>query len=104
MPRDLKKSMDGWTAGSTTVARRGFTKTLVCTTLQKPACLLAKNGAPGETRTPDPLLRSRLHTFIRTCRSWREAGENQQVVTTSDRALAPSSSPLGMLFVAFCHN
>ena len=61
-------------------------------------------GAPGETRTPGPLLRSRLNIFIRTCRSWREAGENQQVVTTSDQLLAPSSSPLSGLLAALCHN
>jgi hypothetical protein len=36
------------------------------------------NGAPGEARTPDPLLRSRLSTFIKTCRSERKAGENQR--------------------------
>ncbi len=62
------------------------------------------NGAPGETRTPDPLLRSRLSTFIKTCRSERKAGENQQVVATSDQLLAPSSSPLSRLFAAICHN
>src|SRR5713226_7223633 len=63
-----------------------------------------KTGAPGETRTPDPLLRSRLSTFIKTCRSERKAEENQQVVTTSDQLLAPSSSPLSRLFAAICHN
>ena len=62
------------------------------------------SGAPGETRTPGPLLRSRLYTFIRTCRSWRKAGENQQVVTTSDQLPTPSSSPLSMLFAAICHD
>src|SRR6266481_9614059 len=36
--------------------------------------------------------RSRLSTFIKTCRSERKAGENQQVVTASDQLLAPSSS------------
>ena len=51
-----------------------------------------------------PLLRSRLSTFIKTGRSERKAGENQQVVTTSDQLLAPSSSPLSRLFAAVCHN
>src|SRR6266481_7176804 len=63
-----------------------------------------ENGAPGEIRTPDPLLRSRLSTFIKTCRSERKAGENQQVVTTSDQLLAPSSSPLSRHFAPICHN
>jgi hypothetical protein len=63
-----------------------------------------KNGAPGEARTPDPLLRSRLSTFIKTCRSEREAGENQEVVTTSGQLLAPFSSSLSRLFAAICHN
>ncbi len=58
-------------------------------------------GAPGEIRTPDPLLRSRLSTFIKTCRSERKAEENQQVVTTSDQLLAPSSSPLSRLLLPF---
>src|SRR6267142_1399108 len=62
------------------------------------------SGAPGQTRTGDPLLRSRLSTFIKTCRSERKAGENQQVVTTSDQLLAPSSSPLSRFFAAICHN
>ncbi len=62
------------------------------------------SGAPGETRTPDPLLRSRLSTFIKTCRSERKAGENQQVVTTSDQLFAPSSSPLSRHFAPICHN
>src|SRR6266705_5512830 len=59
------------------------------------------SGAPGEIRTPDPLLRSRLSTFIKTCRSERKAEENQQVVTTSDQLLAPSSSPLSRLLLPF---
>src|SRR5258706_6139273 len=42
--------------------------------------------------------RSRLSTFIKTCPSECKAGENQQVVTTSDQLLAPSSSPLSRLF------
>jgi hypothetical protein len=62
------------------------------------------SGAPGEIRTPDPLLRSRLSTFIKTCRSERKAAGIQQVVTTSDQLLAPSSSPLSRLFAAICHN
>src|ERR1700757_739730 len=48
--------------------------------------------------------RRRPSNFIRTCRSERKAGENQQVVTTSDQLLAPSSSPLSRLFAAICHN
>src|SRR5712691_1037054 len=63
-----------------------------------------ESGAPGETRTPDPLLRSRLSTFIKTCRSERKAAGIQQVVTTSDQLLAPSSSPLSRLFAAISHN
>ncbi len=62
------------------------------------------SGAPGEIRTSDPLLRSRLSTFIKTCRSERKAGENQQVVTTSGQLLAPSSSPLRSDFATICHN
>src|SRR5229473_7019827 len=61
------------------------------------------SGAPGEIRTPDPLLRSRLSTFIKTCRSERKAGENQQVVTKADKPLPPSSSPLSRLFAPICH-
>jgi hypothetical protein len=66
--------------------------------------LLKRSGAPGGIRTHNILLRSRLSTFIKTCRSERKAGENQQVVTTSDQLLAPSSSPLSRLFAAICHN
>src|SRR6202007_149145 len=62
------------------------------------------SGAPGGIRTHNILLRSRLSTLIRTCRSERKAGENQQVVTTSDQLLAPSSSPLSRLFAMICHN
>jgi hypothetical protein len=46
----------------------------------------------------------RLSTFIKTCRSERKAGENQQVVTTSDQLFAPSSSPLRSDFATICHN
>jgi hypothetical protein len=45
-----------------------------------------------------------LSIFIKTCRSERKAGENQQVVTTSDQPLAPFSSGLSRLFAAICHN
>jgi hypothetical protein len=62
------------------------------------------NGAPGQIRTGDPLLRSRSSIFIKTCRSERKAAGNQQVVTTSDQPLAPFSSPLSRLFAAICHN
>jgi hypothetical protein len=31
-------------------------------------------------------------------------GKNQQVVTTCDQLPTPSSSPLGMLFTAICHD
>jgi hypothetical protein len=52
--------------------------------------------------TPDLLLRSRVTTLIKTCRSERKAEDNQQVVTSADQLLAPSflSSP----FVTICHN
>jgi hypothetical protein len=54
--------------------------------------------------TSDRLLRRRLSTFIKTCPSERKAAEIQQVVTTSDQLLAPSSSPLSRLFAAISHN
>lgn len=46
-----------------------------------------KNGAPGQTRTGDPLLRSRMTTLIRTCRSERKARENQHLVINGDKLL-----------------
>jgi hypothetical protein len=67
-------------------------------------CINELSGAPGEIRTPDPLLRSRLCTFIKTCRSERKAEKSQQVVTSSDKPLAPSSSHLRTLFAAICHD
>jgi hypothetical protein len=62
------------------------------------------SGAPGEIRTPDPLLRSQLSTLIRTCRSERKARENQQLVINGDKLLTPFSSPLSRLFTTICHN
>src|SRR6266576_3887172 len=63
-----------------------------------------KSGAPGETRTRDPLLRSQLSTLIRTCRSGRKARENQQLVINGDKLLTPFSSALSRRFTALCHN
>jgi len=63
---------------------------------------IEEHGAPGVIQTRDPLLRSRLSTFIKTCRSERRAG--QQVVATSDQLLAPSSSSLSRRFAAVCRN
>src|SRR6266436_4382542 len=63
-----------------------------------------KSGAPGQTRTGDPLLRSQLSTLIRTCRSDRKARENQQLVMNGDKLLTPFSSPLSRGFAAICHN
>jgi len=63
-----------------------------------------KSGAPGETRTRDPLLRSQLTTLTRTCRSERKAGENQQLVINGDKPLTPFSSPLTSSFGAIRHN
>src|SRR6266481_2620497 len=60
------------------------------------------NGAPGQTRTGDPLLRSQLTTLIRTCRSERKARENQQLVINGDKLLAPFSLSRG--FAAICYN
>src|SRR5580704_3726799 len=62
------------------------------------------SGAPGQTRTGDPLLRSPLSTLIRTCRSDRKARENQQLVMNGDKLLTPFSSPLSRGFAAICHN
>jgi hypothetical protein len=45
-----------------------------------------------------------LTTLIRTCRSERKAGENQQLVTNGDKLLTPLSSPLSRGFAAICHN
>jgi len=79
--------------------------TTVRKTQKKIMCVrIEKYGAPGEARTPDPLLRSRLSTFIKTLPEWRKAEENQQVVTTSDQLLAPSLSLLCRLFLTICHN
>jgi hypothetical protein len=61
-------------------------------------------GAPGETRTPDHLLRRRLTTSIKTCRSERKAGESQQLVTNGDKLLTPFSLSLNRRFAAICHN
>ena len=66
--------------------------------------VVEKYGAPGVTRTRDPLLRSRLSTFIKTCRSERKAEENQQVVIDGDELLTPFSSPLSTRFAAIYHN
>ena len=54
--------------------------------------------------TPDRLLRSRVTTLIKTCRSERKAEDNQQVVTTADQQLAPSLSTLSSRFAMICHN
>ena len=62
------------------------------------------NGAPGGTRTHDILLRSRVTTLIKTCRSERKAEHNQQVVSNADQLLAPSLSPLSSRFITICHN
>jgi len=62
------------------------------------------SGAPGGNRTPDILLRSRVTTLIKTCRSERKAEDNQQVVTNADQLLAPSLSPLSSRFATICHN
>jgi hypothetical protein len=56
------------------------------------------SGAPGEIRTPDPLLRSRVTTLVKTCRSERKTEDNQQVVTNADQLLAPSLSTLSSRF------
>jgi hypothetical protein len=63
-----------------------------------------ESGAPGQTRTGDPLLRSQLSNLIRTCRSKRKARENQQLVINGDKLLTPFSSALSMRFAAICHN
>jgi hypothetical protein len=42
----------------------------------------------GLIGTPDRLLRSRVTTLIKTCRSERKAEDNQQVVSTADQLLA----------------
>src|SRR5438552_4765579 len=62
------------------------------------------SGAPGQTRTGDPLLRSQLSTLVRTCRSDRKVRENQQLVINGDKLLTPFSSPLSRGFAAICHN
>jgi hypothetical protein len=54
--------------------------------------------------TSDPLLRSRVSTLIKTCRSERKAEDNQKVVTNADKSLAPSLSPLRSRFATICHN
>jgi hypothetical protein len=54
--------------------------------------------------TPDRLLRSRVTTLIKTCRSERKAEHNQQVVTNADQLLAPSFSALSSRFATICHN
>ena len=59
---------------------------------------------PPESRTPDLLLRSRVTTLIKTCRSERKAEDNQQVVTNADQLLAPSLSTLSSRFATICHN
>ena len=66
--------------GSKSVARHGFTKTLFCTILQKPAFLLGKSGAPGETRTPDPLLR-RHGVQKSKCRFWCRIRGNASLIS-----------------------
>jgi hypothetical protein len=63
-----------------------------------------ESGAPGLTRTGDPLLRSQLSTLIRTCRSDRKARENQQLVINGNKLLTLFSSPLSKGFAAICHN
>src|SRR6266403_981931 len=54
--------------------------------------------------TRDRLLKSRVTTLIKTCRSGRKAEDNQQVVTTADQQLAPSLSTLSSRFAMICHN
>jgi hypothetical protein len=54
--------------------------------------------------TPDRLLRSRVTTLTKTCRSERKAEDNQQVVTDADQLLAPSLSALSSRFTTICHN
>jgi hypothetical protein len=44
--------------------------------------------------TPDRLLRSRLSTLIKTCRSERKTEQSQQVVTNGDKPLTSFSSLL----------
>ena len=62
-----------------------------------------KIGAPGRIRTCDVLLRSRVTTLIKTCRSEREAEDYQQVVSTANQLLAPSLSHLSSHFATICH-
>jgi len=47
-------------------------------------------SAESTTISNRVLLRSRLSTFIKTCRIERKAGENQQVVTISDHVFLES--------------
>jgi hypothetical protein len=49
-------------------------------------------------------LRSPVTTLINTCRSERKAEDYQQVVSTADQPLAPSSSHLSSRFAIICHN
>jgi len=48
-----------------------------------------------------PLLRSRVTTLIKTCRSERKAEDNQQVVSDADQLLAP---PFINFKQPFCHD
>jgi len=54
--------------------------------------------------TRDRLLKSRVTTLIKTCRSGRKAEDNQQVVTNADQLLAPSLSTLSSRFAMICYN
>jgi hypothetical protein len=54
--------------------------------------------------TSDRLLRSRLTTLIKTCRSERKAVDDRQVVTNADQLFAPSLSTLSSRFATTCHN
>jgi hypothetical protein len=46
-------------------------------------------------------LRSPFTTLIRTCRSERKAGENQQLVINGDKLLTPFSSPYAAVLPTF---
>ena len=81
------------------MSRRSTINSDACQSFQ-----LNENSEPGRTRTRGILLRSRVTTLIKTCRSERKAEDNQQVVSNADRLLAPSLSPLSSRFGTICHN
>jgi len=88
---------DGATNGGIKSTRSGPS---YCYGLSQNACceVLALFGMSA------PLLRSRVTTLIKTCRSERKAEDNQQVVTNADQLLAPSLSTLSSRFATICHN